>query len=156
MKYYSETLKKLFETEEELVRAEEREEKIKAEEAKIKEDLSNKKKAAAKKVEEATLAYDRATEEYEKAKKEIYLILKQSEDEAAKILQKANEEVEERLEAEKKKLFDVKKQKMTAIEEFNKNYGPYKTVLTGENAKKEFERLSNDFDLWLNKLYKWF
>lgn len=158
MKFYSEKLKKLFNTEAELVEAEKRqEEEIAAEELKKKE-ISNEKKKAATKIESATEAYEKASEEFELTKKELLKKLDDAEEKAAKIISEANDAVEKELKEAKEKLRQAKIDKVNAIADFNKDFGPYKKVYTGQDALK---KLNEDFDVdyfdrLLNKLNKWF
>ena len=76
--------------------------------------------------------------------------------EAANILNRANERAEEILKDAEEKLRKSKSDKFNAVAEFNKSYGPYKTVLTKEAAEKEYNRFISDIDNWLNKLNRFF
>ena len=157
MKYYSETLEKLFNSEDELFAAEERAEKLANEEKERKNKLSADKKMAATKVQLATEEYDKAVDRFESKKKEILKELDTAEDEAAKIIDKANNVAEAKLEEAKEELRKAKIAKINAIKEFEDSYGPYKTVLTGDAAKKEWEKIEssiNEYDKWLNKLFQ--
>lgn len=156
MKFYSETLKKLFDSEEELLKEEKKAEESAREEQERKNQISINKKAAATKVEIATEEYDKAADAYEKKKKEALKILDSAEDEAAKIFDKANAEAQKILNEADKSLKEARINKLNAISEFNREYGPYKTVLTKENAEKEYNRFIDDIDTWINKLYRFF
>lgn len=154
MKYYSETLKKLFESEDELVAAEERAEKLNKEEQEKKNKISALKKIAATKVEVAVKAYEKAADAYEKKKTEVLEILDKAEQEAADIINEANKEAEKQLQLANDEFKKAKKAKFDAVAEFNKSYGPFKTTITNEQVEKEYDRFISDLDNWMNKLYK--
>ena len=156
MKFYSETLKKLFDSEADLVAAESRDAELKAEEQEKKNKISAEKKIAATKVQLAAEAYEEALDRYNEEKKKALKILDDAETEAAKVLNKANEEAEKILKDAEEKLSKSKSDKFNAVAEFNKSYGPYKTVLTKEAAEKEYNRFISDIDNWLNKLNRFF
>lgn len=128
MKYYSETLKQLFDTEEALQNAESiaENEKIKKEETK---------KELAKMIEASEEALDKAYEAYEVAK-----------DECAKILDESNKQVESILQGAKEAISVAETNRMEAIKKFNKNFGPYKTSYSSERAKREAERINSIID----------
>lgn len=155
MRYYSDKTKKLYDSEEELFNAEKRVEELEAEEVERKKKLSNEKKDAALKVQLATEAYEKATEQFEKDKKVIEQIMDDARDDAAHIMAEAHEKCEGMLKVSKEMLRKAKQEKLEAIEVFNKSYGPYKTILTGEKARKEFEKINSrfdDLDFFLEKL----
>lgn len=157
MKYYSETLEKLFNSEEELFAAEERAEKLANEEKERKNKLSADKKMAATKVQLATEEYDKAVDAHEAKKKEVLKELDEAENKAAEIIKKANAAAEKKLDDARNELRKAKIAKINAIKEFENSYGPYKTVLTGDAAKKEWEKIESsidEYDRWLNKLFQ--
>lgn len=135
MKYYSETLKKVFDSPEELEKAEK---DAKAVEVKTAET----KKALAKRVEEATNAVSDAYAEYEKAK-----------DKAAEILDKSNAEVAKILQDAKDVIKKAEEEKYKAIRLFNEKFGAYTTTYNGEKALKEFDSIINRLDNWNNLLF---
>lgn len=157
MKYYSETLKKLFSTEAELKQAEKRDAELakKAEEQKT--AIANAKKSAATKVQLAIEAYDKAVEQFEADKKKISKDLDVAQTEAATILATAHEKASKDLKTARDKLNASKMDKLAAISEFNKSYGPYKTSITEEAAEKELNRFFDTFadvDMWIKNLNK--
>lgn len=152
MKFYSETLKKLFDSETELVKAEERATKLQQEEQDRKNKVSAEKKIAATKVQLATEAYDNATDAFEKKKKEILKDLDDAEAKAAEIINAANDKADAALKEATEELNKARIAKRDAITEFNKSYGPYKTVLTKEAAEKEYNRIAQD----INTFFRFF
>lgn len=156
MKFYSEILKKLFDSEADLVAAESRDAQLKAEEQEKKNKISAEKKIAATKVQQAAEAYEEALDKYNEEKKNALKILDDAESEAAKIINKANEEAEKIMNEAEENLRKAKFTKFNAVAEFNKAYGPYKTVLTPEDAEKEYNRFISDVDGWVNKLTRFF
>ena len=135
MKYFSEILNKTFNSVEELEVAEKKElEKQEAEKQELKK-ISNDKKALAKKVEEADDILQDAYNKYALAKENC-----------AKILEEAKLEINELLEPAKKAIQDAQKQKYEAIAEFNKKYGVYSTIYTGDKAYTELQRVRNFMD----------
>lgn len=124
MKYYSETLKRLFDTPEELAEHETAYARDKA-----KDDLS--KKVLSQKIEDAEKAVDKAYKEYEDAKNR-----------AAEILEASNQQVADILNDAKAKIREAEKERTNAIVAFNQKYGAYRVNYTGERAKTESERIN--------------
>ena len=124
MKYYSETLKRLFDTPEEL-----EEHEIAYARDKAKDELS--KKVLSKKIEDADKLVDSAYKEYEDAKSR-----------AAEILEKSNQQVADILNEAKAKISEAEKERTNAIVAFNQKYGTYRVNYTGERAKNESERIN--------------
>lgn len=124
MKYYSETLKRLFDTPEELA-----EHEIAYARDKAKDELS--KKVLSKKIEDADKLVDSAYKEYEDAKSR-----------ATEILEKSNQQVADILNEAKAKISKAEKERTNAIVAFNQKYGTYRVNYTGERAKNESERIN--------------
>ena len=109
------------------------------------------------KVQLATDAYDKAVDAYEAKKKEVLKELDEAENKAAEIINKANAVAEKKLDDARNELRKAKIDKINSIKEFEKSYGPYKTVLTGDDAKREWEKIESsidEYDKWLNKLFQ--
>lgn len=113
----------------------------KAEISKRKKELSSMIESAEDKVKVAKVDYNQARAQAEKiiaeAKKEAQAIL----DAAGEKLKLANEE------------------KVNAISNFNKEFGPFTTVLTGEDAWNEYQRIQNNIDRQFNafkSIFNWF
>lgn len=156
MKFYSETLKKLFDSEDALIEAENRASQLEQEEQERKNKVSAEKKIAATKVQIATEAYETAADAFEKKKKEILKNLDDAEAEAAKIINAANDKADEELKTATEELNKARSAKLEAISEFNNSYGPYKTAITKESAEKEYNRIAEDINYWLDNLYRFF
>jgi hypothetical protein len=154
MRFYSDKLNKIFETEEELKAAETaKDSEIKKEEEskalKVEEDkkaISIRKKELSDVVEAKAKEFNSAYDKYEaakaKAKKELnekYKTLnaqaKAAEDEYAKAISEAEKEVRK-----------ASEEKTNAIAKFNEEFGPYKTVLTGDKAIAEYNRMVRNFE----------
>lgn len=139
MKYYSETLQKLFENPEELIDAETKhQEAVEAEEERKKAVASKKaarKKELANKVEDAEKAVDAAYETLDLAKQQCDEITKE-----------ANKAISEILSEAQKNLKDAQRARVVALTEFNNEFGPYKTAYTGDKATREINRVQRIVD----------
>ena len=107
-----------------------------------KAELSARKKEYANKIESAKDEVDYYKKEYEKAKLE-----------AKKIVDEANDKAEEILKGAAKSLEEASEKKMIAIAEFNKEFGPYQTTLTGLDAINEYNKVVKQMDDMLNNLF---
>ena len=144
MKYYSETLKKMFESVEELEEAEKAEEARALQQEQEKTALSNEKKTFAKKIEEADEKVKEAYNHYDLVKEE-----------AEKIAAEANKKIAELIDPAKQAIKDAEKERYNAIVDFNKRYGKYSVIYTGDRAFQEMKRA----DMYLNNIFKnlfWF
>lgn len=128
MKFYSETLNKLFDSEKELKDAE------KAFEDKnlLKE---NTKKELSVRIEVAEEALDAAHKNYEAVREE-----------AAKILDESNKQVIKMMNDAKAQITEAEKARTDAIVAFNQQFGTYRANYTGERAKRESERVNKMVD----------
>lgn len=148
MKYYSETLKQLFDSEEAVKAAEEEHAialKNKEElEAQQKAEISKQKKELADKIDQAKLAYDEAYESFETAKKKANDILQEAKKQAGLEVRTAQENLNKAY----KDVYD-------AIGEFNSKFGVYNRTYTGKDAVKEFRRASNQIDDFIRTFF-WF
>lgn len=104
----------------------------KAEISKRKKELSAAIDAANTEVAEARIAYNRDKERAER-------LIAEARKEAEVILTEAN-----------KKLKLATEKKMNAISTFNHEFGPFTTVLTGQDAWDEYKRISNSIDETFN------
>lgn len=140
MKYFSELLNKPFDTEADCIKAEkeykEEQSKISKQleaalaEKKAKEEAEQKsKKELSKVIEEATKEKAEAEKLYEVAQAKAQKIKEDAKIEANKILSAAADKVKE---AEQKRV--------DAVVAYNKKFGAYTTVLTGEKAADEYNK----------------
>lgn len=112
------------------------EKKAKEDELALKKaEVSKRKKELAAKVESSQLLVEEASKEYDLAYEE-----------AQKILADARKKASDLVAAADAKLKDATQEKVKAIREFNKEFGTYTTVLTGDAAWNEYKRISNSFD----------
>ena len=133
MKYYSETLKKLFESEKELKEAE----KAYNDKATLKE---NTKKELSMKIEAAEEAVDAAHKNYEEARQYAIQLMDESNKEIIKIMEDA-----------KAKIAEAEKARTDAIVAFNQQFGTYRANYTGERAQRESDRVNK----MINDLFAW-
>lgn len=139
MKYYSEILKEQFNTEKECLEAEAKhkqeleEQKAKENEAKL--IVSKEKKELSKAVEEAEKAVADAFAQYELVEVQV-----------ADLIAECNKKVEELRKPAKQAIQKAEQQKYEAIAAYNKKYGTYSVVYTGDKAFNEFKRLSSIVD----------
>lgn len=112
-----------------------------------KAELSKQKKEAADKVEVTDKNYQAALDNYIKVKQEGEEYIQQVRKDVNKGIREAAKEVEK-----------ASEERMNAIAEFNQEYGPYKTVLTGDKAKKEFDKFMDmfnaPFDKWFADFFR--
>lgn len=141
MKYYSEILKEQFNTEKECLEAEAKyqlkkyteEQKAKENEAKL--IASKEKKELSKAVEEAEKAVADAFAQYELVEAQV-----------TELIDECNKKVEELRKPAKQAIQKAEQQKYEAIAAYNKKYGTYSVVYTGDKAFNEFKRLSSIVD----------
>ena len=100
----------------------------KAEISKRKKELSNAIEAATDNVRIATIDYNQAKER------------------AENIIAEARKEAQSILEEAAKKLTAANDEKVSAISNFNKEFGPFTTVLTGDDAWNEAQRIQKAID----------
>lgn len=124
MKYYSESLKKLFDTPEKLQEAE-----TEALLANQKTELTKKELSNA--IEKAELKLDEAYKNYDAVREA-----------AAKILDESNKQVEKMLKDAKQVITTAEQERADAIVQFNKQFGTYKVNYTGDRAKRESQRVN--------------
>lgn len=103
--------------------------------AKEKAELGARKKEKAKSIEDATEKLEYFKKEYEVAKIE-----------AKKLIEEANKQAEDMLKAVAKKVEEASAERMNAIAEFNKEFGPYQTTLTGNDALNEYNKIVKQFN----------
>ena len=133
MKYYSETLKKLFDSEKEL----KAEEKAFAEKNLQKE---NTKKELSVRIEVAEEALDAAHKNYEAVREQ-----------AAKLMDESNKQIVKMMNDAKAQITSAEKARTDAIVAFNQQFGTYRANYTGERAKRESERVNKI----VNDLFSW-
>ena len=97
--------------------------------------LTDRKKALANAVETADKAVKDAYDERAKVKTEVKSIIEECNSKIIKMLNEAN-----------KKVTDAETIKRDAILAYNKEFGAYQAVYTGERAEKELKRVVNQFD----------
>lgn len=102
-------------------------------EAKVEQEkiaISKRKKELSNVIEKAEERYSLAEGLYEDARKKANSILKAAKEEANSIIQAAAKEVEA-----------ASSEKMKAVAEFNKEFGPYQTIVTGSKAISDYNRI---------------
>lgn len=100
-----------------------------------KAEVSKRKKELSNEIELATDAVRTATIEYNQAKERAEKLIVEARKEAQAILKDAAD-----------KLSEANDKKVTAISNFNKEFGPFTTVLTGEDAWNEAQRIQQAID----------
>lgn len=140
MKYFSEKLNKFYDSIDECTKAE-KEEDIKQ------SNISKQKKELAKTIEDADNKLKEANKLYHIAQ-----------DKAKEILEKSNKEINNILDTAEAEVKKAEKEKLDAIVEFNKQFGPYKTTLTNEEAIDALDRSLERFDKAFNNIFRnfWF
>lgn len=150
MKITSELTGKEYKTVEECLRAEEefklqelkKEKDAKKETIKLNE-LAKTKKELAKAIEDADEKVSEANKLYEVAEQKVADILDKSNKEAQKVLDEAREKVK-----------IAEEEKLNALMKFNKEFGTYKTVITGEKAAEEYKKAVDRFNNSFNSVFK--
>ena len=161
MKYYSETLGKLFDKKEDLFAEEKahadklakekaefeaKEAKLKAAAEEEQKTSSRRKKELSDEIEKASTFLDEAYKFYEAERAKAKDILKEAQEKADKILLEAKEEAKNLVSLAEKEVKKASEKKTQAVSNFNKEFGPYKTVLTGDKALDEYNKLIRNFD----------
>lgn len=126
--------------------------KAEAERKALEEKVAEEKALVSKKKKELSDAIEKAEENYVAA----YNVYDSAKAEADKIIQEAQKKANDILTAAAKEVENASKAKMNAIAEFNKEFGPYRTTLTGAKAAREYNRFSSDFNRIFNKLFNSF
>ena len=122
--------------------------KFEADKKALEEKVAAEKAAISKKKKEMADAIELAQEEYAAACKVYDVARKQASD----ILKKAREEADSVLSVAAKEVEKASEKKMTAVRDFNKSFGVYKTTLTGAKAVEEYNRVVNNF---FNHFWDW-
>lgn len=146
MKITSELTGKEYKTVEECLKAEEefKKKEIEAKKEAVKlNELAKTKKELAKAIEDADEKVKEANKLYEVAQQK-----------AADILDKSNEEVEKILSDASQKVKEAEEEKLNALMKFNKEFGTYKTVITGEKAAEEYKKAVDRFNNSFNSVFK--
>ena len=145
MKIYSEVTKEMYDSVKECQKAEEAyakqqleaEEKAKALEAKVAEEkavISKKRKELSDAIEKADEEYAAACNVYDVARKQADEVILEAKKKANELLNAAAKEVEK-----------ASEKKMNAVSQFNKEFGPYRTVVTGNKAVELHNKLMSNF-----------
>ena len=121
--------------------------KLEAEKKALEEKVAEEKALVSKKKKELSDAIEKAEENYIAA----YNIYDSAKADADRIIQEAQKKANDILAAAAKEVEKASKAKMNAVAEFNKEFGPYRTTLTGAKAAREYNRISSDFDRMFNK-----
>lgn len=139
MKIYSEETKKFYDSVEECEKAEAdfraEKEKLALEKETKEKEVSRRKKELSDIVDATETALNDAYKNYEDVKKE-----------AEEELTKAYENYKEKIAEAAKIVKDNELERNKAIREFNKEFGTFKKVYTGEKADREFDRIAKMFD----------
>lgn len=120
-------------------------EKAQAVEQARKAEATKKKKELANAVSKADDAVAKAYSEYEIAKQEV-----------RKILEESNTRMEKILGPAKSAVTKAENVRFEAIKAYNREFGPYQSVYTGERAEKELQRFNQQFNSTFNDLLKAF
>lgn len=139
MKYYSEITKKLYDDEEALFEEEvafaEAAERAEEEKKLAEQKVSARKKELSKCIEDADDALDLA-----------HQMLAEAKVKCKEILDTANKEVSEVMNGATKAVKEAEIVRIKAVEEFNKEFGPFKVSYTGDRARREMERAFDTTD----------
>lgn len=142
MKFYSEVLEKVFDDVDTL-NSEEAAYQQKLAEQKAKEGaITSRKKELAKAIEVADNELDAAYEAYEEAKKTCDEMREETKRLIAEIMEPATQIVK-----------TAQAKRLEAIQNFNKEFGAFRTTYTGDRAQKEFERSLSSFDTLFKQLF---
>ena len=133
MKFYSETLNKLFDSEKELNAAEKAFNDKNLQKENTKKELSQK-------IEAAEVAVDAAHKNYEATRQE-----------AAKLMDESNKQIVKMMNDAKAQITAAEKARTDAIVAFNQQFGTYRANYTGERAKRESERINK----MVNDIFSW-
>lgn len=143
-----------------------------AEERELQEKLNQEKAAITKRKKELSEAIEKAEEDYvascnlyDIANKQASDIMHKSNEEAKKILAEAKKKADEIREGAETKANEIlvaasrniekaSEKKMQAISEFNKEFGEYRTTLSGPKAIEAHNRLLNDIQRVFNRFFK--
>ena len=174
MKYYSDKLDKLFDTKEQLFKEEKmyddklafekaqleaKEVQLKAEAEAEQKATSKRKKELSDEVEKATKHLDEAYKFYEAERAKAKDIYSEAQKKADEILKKAKKEADELIDIAEKEVKKASEKKTLAISEFNKEFGPYKTVITGDKAIDEYNKMirniDNTFAKFWDSFFRW-
>lgn len=152
MKYFSEKLNKVYNSEAECQAAEmafdaeqkakaEREAAIKEQENKVAIQTSKRKKELAKAVDDAEAKVAKAYEDYEVVKEEI-----------KKLTEEYNKKISDLTNPAKEAITQAQRERFQAISEFNKEFGAYTTIYSGNRALEEMKRANS----WINDIFNGF
>ena len=174
MKYYSEKLNKLFDNKQDLFIAEkdyetklakekaefkEKEAKLKAQVEEDAKTISKRKKELSDKIEEASRNLDEVYKFYEAEKSKAKDILTNVEKQIKRLREDANDEINRLMEFAEAEVKKASEQKTIAISNFNKELGTYKTVITGDKAIEEYNKMvrnmDNTFSKFFNDFFTW-
>ena len=129
--------------------------------------ISLKKKELAATIEATQLALDeaqkfyditksKAQEKLKAANKEARQIIDEAKALASKQYQQVESEVDDMMIAASKQLEKASEARMNAIAAFNKEFGPYRTVVTGNRALDEYNKVKKTMDEFFNKTWNSF
>ena len=140
---YKELEGKLFDTVADCEVAEKEVDKQRKALAEKQKDVSKLKKTLAGKVDAAETKLQEAYTNYDKAKEQVRKILEESNKQMLNVLEPARQAVREAEEA-----------RTNAIIEYNKQCGPYQKIYTGDRAKEEYNRMSQQLDSIFNNFWR--
>ena len=152
MKIYSEITKEIYDDVAACEAAEakfaEKQEQLKAENARVEALVNEEKAAVSKKKKELSDAVERANEEYIAATK----VYETERARAQEIIKEAQKQADEIMSNAAKSVRKASEAKMAAVTEFNKSFGPYRTVITGAQAVDEYNRVVTEM---LRSFWNW-
>ena len=110
--------------------------------------LAEKKATISKRKKELSTAIETATEEVKLARVDY----NKAKEDAEKIMAEARLAAQKLLDTAGKALKEANEKKVKAVAAFNKEFGPFSTILTGEDAWNEYKRVSDSLDSQFNVL----
>jgi len=143
MKYYSDTLGKLFDTEEALEKAEAVHKEEEEKKAELATRISKEKKELATRIDDT-----------EKKLDEAYKDLDAARERAREIQKEALKKIEEVLHPAEERVKNAQMEKLKAVKEFNEKYGVFTTKLTGAKAAEEMSRVWRAFDSFFDGFFR--
>ncbi len=154
MRYFSDLTKKYYDTEKDCIKAEEEYnkeqervtnalKKATLEKEKKDKEIQLKKKELAKAIEDAEQEVTEANNVYDAAKEK-----------AREIYAEAKKKADELLDVASAKVKDAEEKKYKAVAEFNRNFGPYTTTITGAKAAELYNNTIKSLNNFWRNFYR--
>ena len=110
-------------------------------------------------MEKATKYLDEAYKFYEAERAKAKDIYAEAQKKANQLLKDAKREADQLIDMAEKEVKKASEKKTLAISEFNKEFGPYKTVITGDKAIEEYNKMirnmDNTFAKFWDSIFRW-